>query len=144
NARIFENKKRMTHFLSLSGLLLLLITSCGSKQNPNQQLQEEVIAIHDEVMPLMGSLVRKSMKIDSILTNIDGIKADKSALDTAGQKEELLNLQSKIEESNDAMNKWMREFELEYEGKSDEEIKTYLEQEKVKVEEINRKFKEVE
>ncbi|TCK85278.1 hypothetical protein [Albibacterium bauzanense] len=123
--------------------LLLLITACNTKDNSTKQLQDEVIAIHDEVMPMMATFTHTSIKIDSILNNWETIKLEHSEIDTTEQKAKLINLKKEIEASNDAMNDWMHELNLDYESMSETETQEYLQNERLKVQDINTRFKTV-
>lgn len=124
-------------------IILLFATACATKDNTTQQLQDEVIAIHDEIMPMMSTFARTGIKLDSILNNWETIKLEKANIDTAEQKAKLLNLKKEIEASSDAMNDWMHELNLDYEGMSDIEVQKYLENEKIKVQNIDTQFKTV-
>lgn len=132
----------MKTYLSAIFGLLIFATACSN--NTNKQLQEEVIAVHDEVMPMMGTFVHNSMAIDSILNNFAEIKTQHAEIDTLQEKEKLTALKGKIENANDAMNEWMHNLNLDFEKLSEAEVTTYLEGEKAKMDAINKQFKEVE
>lgn len=134
----------MKHILLSLFTILFVITACTTKDDSIKKLQDEVIAIHDEVMPLMGTFVHNSIAIDSILNNFDQIKANHPDLDTIQQKEALTSLKNSIDDANEAMNDWMHELDLDFENKSREEIENYLQDEKTKVKGINAQFKEIE
>lgn len=123
--------------------LLLFMTACTTKNDSTKQLQDEVIAIHDEVMPMMGTFAHTSIKIDSILNNWETIKLEIPEIDTAEQKAKLINLKSAIEASNDAMNDWMHELNLDFENMSEAETQEYLQNERLKVQDIDKRFKSV-
>src|SRR3546814_5237560 len=106
--------------------LLLFITACNTKDNSTKQLQDEVIAIHDEVMPMMATFTHTSIKIDSILNNWETIKLEHSEIDTAEQKAKLVNLKKEIEESNDAMNDWMHELNLDRSEEHTSELQSLM------------------
>jgi len=123
----------------------LCLTACSSNgKTENESLQKEVIAVHDEVMPLMGSFVRNEMLIDSLLKQMPALKTADPSLDTSAQKVRLSSLKVKLESATDAMNKWMQDLNLHYEGMSEQEVKAYLEEEKRKVDQINQQFKEAD
>jgi len=123
--------------------LLLFITACNTKDDSTKQLQEEVIAIHDEVMPMMSTFAHTSLEIDSILNNWETIKLKNPEIDTVEQKAKLINLKAEIEAANDAMNDWMHELNLDFENMSKEEIEKYLKNERLKVQDIDTQFKAV-
>jgi len=133
----------MKHILLSALSLLLFITACNTKDNSTKQLQDEVIAIHDEVMPMMATFAHTSIKIDSILNNWETIKLENPEIDTAEQKAKLINLKNEIEASTDAMNDWMHELNLDFESMSETEAQEYLQKERLKVQDIDTRFKAV-
>jgi len=133
----------MKPFLLFALSLLLFIAACSTKDNSTKQLQDEVIAIHDDVMPMMSTFAHTSIKIDSILNNWETIAFENPEIDTAEQKAKLLNLKTEIEASNDAMNDWMHELNLDFENMSKEETQEYLQNERLRVQDIDTRFKAV-
>lgn len=129
-----RNRAALVCLAIVSGMLF---TACGPRQNENEKLQNEVIAIHDEVMPLMGQLksvqesllerARELAQADST-THTETIAALK---ETAGDLEEAYN----------SMFVWMRQFEMDHEGQNEDEVKQYLLEQKVKIEEVNAGIK---
>ena len=123
----------------------LCLTACSSNNNDeNEALQKEVIAVHDEVMPLMGTFVRHEMLIDSLLNHMPALKTADPSLDTAAHRARLSSLKTKLESATDAMNRWMQDLNLDYDGMSEQEVKAYLEEKKRKVDQINQQFKETD
>ena len=106
-------------------ILTVIVFSCQSSQESELgTLKDEVMSIHDEVMPKMGELrrVRKSLLIQAdSLVGIDSIASSK-----------LTYLRDEIDNANEGMMQWMRNFEPEFEG-TNEEIKAYLEEQKIAV-----------
>lgn len=134
-----------TLLLSVSALLVLLATACNTNDHSNQQqLQDEMIAVHDEVMPMMSTFAHNSMAIDSILTHFKEIKIENPEIDTTEQKEKLTALKVKLDHANDSMNDWMHDLNLDFDKMSKEEVKEYLEQQRSKVDDINKQFKELD
>jgi len=133
-----------TLLLSVSALLVLLATACNTKDHSNQQLQDEMIAVHDEVMPMMSTFAHNSMAIDSILTHFKEIKIENPEIDTTEQKEKLTALKVKLDNANDSMNDWMYDLNLDFDKMSKKEVKEYLEQQRSKVDDINKQFKELD
>ncbi len=129
-----------TYFLFFSFVSFFLSSCTSSNNDENKSLQDSVIAVHDEIMPLMGNFARSSIKIDSILSNLPGIKQQRPELDTTDVRTELLELKSNLDSSSESMNDWMYEFEVDHEGKSKQEIKEYLNSELEKIKEIKKKF----
>ena len=107
--------------------LALLFSACKDRPNPDalnnesedSTLFEEVMAIHDEVMPEMATLHRLKKQLQEI--------------ETPENKDFIATHIKSINESDDAMMTWMATFELP----SDEsEVDEYLRGEKVKVSEV--------
>ena len=129
--------------LSLAAAAMVAISAAacgGGSDQDNTALQAEVIAVHDEIMPLMGAFARKSMKIDQLLNNLDSLKAADPALDTAAKRTELAALKLQLDEASDAMTTWMHEFEPDTDDRPAEEVRRYLEGEKVKVQTLKVQF----
>lgn len=122
-------------------ILLLFSYACNSSANENKVIQDSVIAVHDEVMPLMGDFVRNSIKIDTLLHELPLLKEQNLSLDTAQARVELVALKGKLDQATESMNDWMHAFEVDHEGKSKTEIAEYLQQELVKIKEVETKFK---
>ena len=124
--------------------LCFIFFACNTKENPNESLKQEVIAIHDEVMPMMGGFVRDGIAIDSILNNFENIQSENPTIDTAEQKEKLQELKANMENANESMNDWMHQLNLDFDKMTQEEVKQYLEEERAKITEINNQFKKAE
>ena len=109
----------------LNLLFVVLLFSCGpSQQEELQTLKDEVIAIHDEVMPKMGELRKTRMALEAL--------ADSVIVSDSVRAQSLSAFASDIAAANEGMMQWMRNFEPEFEG-TNEEIKAYLEEQKIAV-----------
>lgn len=105
-------------------------------KNQNQELKQEVIDIHDEVMPLMGDLKSLKKKIDEKKDMIS--QSDPENIDKINELETLsINLDSAF----NGMFVWMRQFQSSYDDMSEVEVETYLLGQKVKVEKVNEDIK---
>lgn len=113
--------------------IFLLFSSCNpSDADSNALLKEEVIAIHDEVMPKMGEL--KSLQKE-VLLKIDTLKADSTK--NADEIQKLQILAQDLDTSFEGMFIWMRQFKSTYEEMSEDEITEYLLKQKELVEKVN-------
>ena len=130
-------------FINILSLSILFI-ACDHNANDTQKLQAEVIAVHDSVMPMMGTFVRDNIQVKSLLTKMDSLKKAMPTLDTLKEREDLNNLQISLSEANDAMTDWMHNFEPAPENKSTDEIKDYFQNELEKVKALQNKFTEAE
>ncbi|QNL48573.1 hypothetical protein H8S90_17525 [Olivibacter sp. SDN3] len=130
----------MKHSLLYLAIALTSLSACNNIANENQQLQDEVIAVHDSIMPKMGTIVRDNLKVSILLTKMDSLKKINPALDTTLEKENLANLQEKLKEANESMTDWMHEFDADQEDKTPEEVRNYLQGELGKIQEVKVKF----
>ncbi|MFD0749384.1 hypothetical protein ACFQZS_04475 [Mucilaginibacter calamicampi] len=115
-------------------LIVLAFASCTDEKAQKEAEEKtkektylnEVIKIHDEVMGKEDRLMRNKMKIDTIL-----IPDTLNAKYTVVEKATLSALRSKLLAADEAMSKWMQDFDAELKGKTHEEkIKYYIEQKK--------------
>ncbi len=104
--------KRLLIFLCL----ISLISSCREKST----LEQEVIAVHDEVMPKLGELNKDRKGLQSIL---------KSTTDES-IKTELLTAITALEKADDGMMDWMSDWKVPSEPT---EQKAYLEKEMIRI-----------
>ena len=118
------------HYMKNLTLLtaIILLAACGpSKKEELQTLKSEVMAIHDEVMPKMGELRR---------TRKDLLLQADSLMETNPERAAMLTtVADEIGNANEGMMQWMRAYEPEFEG-TDEEIKQYLEDQKVAIQKV--------
>ena len=132
NSRTFTVKsilmKHLTYFFALT--LLVISTSCGSKTEHNHQeetttestndaLYDEVMKIHDEVMPKMNDLYKMKEALKKQLTDTPNLTDDK--------RKELEAEIAKLEEASKSMMVWMREFNPPADSLGEEVVKQYLE-----------------
>lgn len=113
-------------------VFLVIAFACQSSQESEvSTLKDEVMAIHDEVMPKMGELrsVRKSLmfRADS-LTGIDSVSASM-----------LNSLADDIGNASEGMMQWMRAYEPDFEG-TEEEVKAYLEAQKASIQQVKEEM----
>lgn len=109
------------------GFLFLLIGCKGDMDPAVQKAHDEVMVIHDAVMPEMGTM-RKLRK-----------KLDKQIEDRQLAGTELENVNKMIQDlkdSDEAMMEWMHQFDMPKEA-SKEELLSYLADQKKKMEDVD-------
>ena len=123
--------------LSLS--LFFILSSCGtSPQEENKALRDGVIAVHDEVMPLMSKL--KSMEAKAVKTAEDLESTENPDMQKV---DELKALAYDLNQAYEGMFVWMRQYDQEDGDRSPEEVKAYLEDQMLKVEVVNEEITSV-
>ncbi len=125
--------------ISLIFSLLLFIQSCGPSQaDLNRERRAEVMALHDEVMPKLGqlkTLEKKAIQKASELAAEDSLNTE--------QIKKYESLATELDQAYEGMFVWMRQYELDEEGKSPEEIKVYLDEQMILVGDVNTSIKSV-
>ena len=122
---------------ALTLLISFLILSCANPLiEENKKMREQIIGVHDEVMPKMGELMSLQKKA---LAQADSLYAQDSTAIT--QIESMRTLAGQLDQAYEGMFVWMRQYSLEEEGKTPEEIKIYLDDQLLKVNQVNADIK---
>ena len=117
--------------------LFIFFQSCGNKQvEENKAHREQVIAIHDEVMPKMGQL--KSME-KAALQKAEELQNSDSP--DQAKIEALKNLATQLNQAYEGMFVWMRQYSTEDAEQAPEQIKAYLDEQLVLVSKVNEDIK---
>lgn len=121
----------MKKIFYISASALFLLGACQSnkteEQSNIQELSKEAIAVHDEIMPQIGTFDRTTVKIDSLLET----KLEDST------KKELELLKTNLELATDNMMTWMKDYT------PDSSSVAYQEAELVKIKEMKKQFETV-
>ncbi|MBX2961858.1 MAG: hypothetical protein KF687_05045 [Cyclobacteriaceae bacterium] len=119
----------MKKSLILSACFIVLITSCNQKkseQDTNKMLYNQVMDVHDEVMPSIDELIKLKKILQEKIENSPDLVAEK--------REELEQTIESIEAARRGMMSWMREFRPEeFTG---DELTSYLEEEMKRVQTV--------
>ncbi len=101
----------------------------ANKKKKEQKLAEEVIAIHDEVMPKMDQIFKLRKELKDLNNQFIANNAFMPGLDTGKSKMLIVNLDS----SDKLMMDWMHHYNGGQGLYSHEEVMSYLEDEKKKI-----------
>ena len=127
--------KLFSSFLIL--LFSMLVLACANPLiEANKEMRAQIIGVHDEVMPKIGQLMSLEKKA---LAQADSLFAQDSTAST--EIEAMRSLARQLNQAHEGMFVWMRQYSLEEEGKTPEEIKTYLDEQLVKVNQVNADIK---
>ncbi|GAB3016984.1 hypothetical protein [uncultured Cyclobacterium sp.] len=110
-------------------LLCISVYSCSPKKSQNELLKEKVIQVHDEVMPKIGELKASQKELNEMAENLE---QSEDAADTE-KATELKAVAAECEHAYDEMFVWMRQFDIDLEEMSEEQAKSYLEEQLEKV-----------
>ncbi len=89
--------------------------------NPNQALYDQVMDIHDEVMPKMEDIYKLKQTLEEKIANTPGMVEDK--------KKELQQMIASLDSTNNAMMDWMHHFSPLPDSVDQEKAREYLETE---------------
>jgi uncharacterized protein YicC (UPF0701 family) len=122
---------------SLILFLAFLMLSCANPLiEANKEMRAQIIGVHDEVMPKIGQLMSLEKKA---LAQADSLFAQDST--ATAEIEASRSLAGQLNQAHEGMFVWMRQYSLEEEGKTPEELKTYLDEQLVKVNQVNADIK---
>ena len=116
----------------------LLIFSCDSGKSDNKKLKDQVIAVHDEVMPKIGVLKTNQKHL---LEKANEIEKSNNAELYHFHIQELRSSAYDCEAAYDGMFVWMRQFQSDYSEMADDSTKNYLQDQLKMVEKVNRDIK---
>ena len=127
--------KLFSSFLIL--LFSMLVLACANPLiETNKEMRAQIIGVHDEVMPKIGQLMSLEKKA---LAQADSLFAQDSTAST--DIEAMRSLAGQLNQAHEGMFVWMRQYSLDEEGKTPEELKTYLDEQLVKVNQVNADIK---
>ena len=126
-------------------ILLLLAWGCGQKSaehdhehghdhdhpeevGPNQALYDEVMKVHDEVMPKMGDLYKLKKDLEKKIADAPSMAEEK--------KKELEAIIAKLDSADQGMRDWMHHFDPIPDSVGEEKAREYLEDEMEKVKKV--------
>ena len=116
----------------LSIIMSSIFVSCEN-ENKVENKRKEVFAIHDEIMPEMGNLMKLKRETKAKIHLLDSLGID-------AKVDELNTIIQKLDEADEAMMEWMRNFKDPTEKTSETEALDYLEEELKKIKEVKKKF----
>jgi hypothetical protein len=127
--------KLFSSFLIL--LFSMLVLACANPLiETNKAMRVQIIGVHDEVMPKIGELMSLEKKA---LARADSLFTQDSTATT--EIEAMRSLAGQLNQAHEGMFVWMRQYSLDEEGKTPEELKTYLDEQLVKVNQVNADIK---
>jgi hypothetical protein len=122
-------------------LFITFLTACQTQVKTQETLHIEVMAVHDSLMMDMGKLSYRKAKLSVILTQLDSLKNAQISLDTLALKNQIFDAKLSLSKADDAMMDWMNGFNPDYTNKSNQEVESYLNLQKVKIDSVKTLFK---
>lgn len=118
------------------------LSNCNN-QNPSQkELQSEVMGVHDSLMLKMEATMSNNSALSLIKSKLDSLKTINPGLDTTKISTEIKTVSAQLTAADDAMMKWMNNFNPDYTGKSKSEIIDYLKNQKLKIDSVKTLYQQ--
>jgi hypothetical protein len=116
-------------------IAVLGITSCAKREDEVYKLKNEVIGVHDEVMPKMGELRSYQKALLAKQEELQNENTDSVKVQAFGKAA------IACDNAYQGMFVWMRQFDAKLEGMNEEESLAYLQDQLVKVTIVNKDIK---
>lgn len=113
-------------------IVLFAVSACNSDKKEQQALFDEVMLVHDEVMPKMGNLRALASELSQ---RADSLAQD-SLVDRSAQIDEMRSLSKNLKDANEGMMEWMRQFEQVEEGTPHGEVMQYLSEQRKSIQKV--------
>lgn len=112
-------------------------TACSNEQKEQKDaLMAEVMAAHDEVMPKMGELRKTAKDLQAKADSLSTLTEQ----DFSTEISTLRQTAKSIEDANEGMMEWMRQFEMPDNEAPIAEVLVYLKDQKEKVDTVRDKM----
>ena len=123
--------------------LTCLLWSCNSGQDAVKEAENDVFAIHDEVMPQTGNMMKLQKQLKQRMASLDSLKATGSAAATLRvdeDKEQAMRLSRSLKVADSLMMDWMGRYNGDTLAKlSSEEALNYLAAQKDQITDVKTK-----
>lgn len=101
--------KKVNLLLSLV-IPTMMIFSCSQEKGNIDQVEKEVFAIHDEVMPKMGQIMDLRNALSQKIVTIDSLLKIKNDDSLQQQKDQALTLSNALQQADEGMMNWMHAY----------------------------------
>lgn len=131
----------MKNLKTLGFIVLLLLTACTkgtdhdqtnqdvvSDESPNQSLYDQVMDVHNEVMPKMDEIMKLKRNLQDQIANAPDLVLER--------KEQLEHVIANLDSANNAMMTWMHEFNPPPDSVDQEKAREYLESEMERIRKV--------
>jgi hypothetical protein len=129
----------MKKHISIFGLAAILF-ACGQDKDRVIELEGQVLAIHDEVMPRMDDIMTLKSQLSKKILKMDSLQNEGiSGNNIAEERMKAADLNQKLNESDKLMMEWMHTYRGDSAKKlQPEQAVLYFEAEKKKIEEVKQ------
>ena len=122
----------ISSILSISFFVIFTLSACQFGKSDQEILYAEVMEIHDDVMPEMGTIHRLKKRLKAIDTTI--VKSPSYPI--------ILDHLTSLDKADEAMMSWMDEFDNPTEDTDNAIALAYLNKEKIRISEVRDQMRE--
>ncbi len=129
---------KVSKMLTVAALAAATLSACTNpKEQEKKQLEEKVMAVHDEVMPKMGTIrnLQNTLK-GMVATEMEDTASIDSAMITMAETH-----QQALEDAHNAMMDWMAAYNPPTAEQTAEDAVNYLQEQEVSVNEMATQMK---
>ena len=109
---------------------------------PGNEQTKAMMAIHDSIMPAMGTVMNLKSRLSAELKSADSLLAIKATDAVKKRKAEALTLHEELEEADKDMMDWMHHYHVDSLAQMDEKnASAYIAEQKKKIEIVRDKMK---
>ena len=135
--------QKTTSILALLLVSSILLSSCNSGSDTVKKAENEVFAVHDEVMPKIGDIMKLKKQLNQRITAIDSLKATGSAATALRSDEEraqAMRLRKDLTVADSLMMGWMSNYNGDtLANLSSDEAMKYLADQKDQINDVKTK-----
>lgn len=121
-----------------------LFSSCQSSEDAVREAENEVFAIHDEVMPKIDDIMKLKKQLNQRVASIDSLKGTESAAATLRsdeEKEQAMRIRRDLTNADSLMMTWMNRYNGDTLAKlSSEDALRYLSEQKDQINDVKVKI----
>lgn len=133
------------HFLAIAGLLMVsgIFDACKSAEDTVKETENEVFAIHDQVMPKIDDIMKLRKQLNQRISSLDSLKSNGSAAATVRtdeEREQANRLRTNLMIADSLMMDWMGRYNGDTLAKlSPEDALRYLNGQKEQITDVKTK-----
>lgn len=109
-------------------------TEEDAEENPNQALYDQVMNVHDEVMPKMEDIYKLKSQLQEMIANTPDMVMDK--------KESVEKTILQLDSASNLMMDWMHQFDPLPDSSDTEEARAYLESQMEKIKKVKEEMED--
>ena len=92
-------------------MVALTLAACNNNADQVQELEKEVLNIHDEVMPKMEEIMALKKGLNQKIAELDSLQQEGASSTTLAQeRQQSLDLSSRLNRADSLMTGWMYEY----------------------------------